>query len=147
MNRGTIAFWAVLILGLGLRAYHYARGPAVWHDEAAMIANVLRLPIDQLLGPLLFDEASPPLFLLLEKATVVLLGDGIFSLRLPSFLASCVALFFVARSARQLLPIWYATLAVTQRLGSTLRVDLSRSYAFGWGGRYFSPQYGLSLSP
>ncbi|MBC5810493.1 MAG: hypothetical protein GIW95_06535 [Candidatus Eremiobacteraeota bacterium] len=44
-------------------------------------------------------------------------------------------------------PPLYATLAVTQRLGSTLRVDIARSYAFGWGGQYFSPQYSLSISP
>jgi hypothetical protein len=41
----------------------------------------------------------------------------------------------------------YATLAVTQRLGNTLRVDLARSYAFGWSGQYFSPQYSISISP
>jgi len=40
----------------------------------------------------------------------------------------------------------FATLDVTQRLGSTLRVDLARSYGFGWNRQYLS-QWSLSLSP
>jgi hypothetical protein len=41
----------------------------------------------------------------------------------------------------------FATLDVTQRLGSTLRIDLARSYAFGWNHQYFSPQYSIGISP
>ena len=44
-------------------------------------------------------------------------------------------------------PPYYATLDVTQRLGSTLRLELARSYAFGWGGMHFVPQYSVSISP
>ena len=44
-------------------------------------------------------------------------------------------------------PPYYATLDVTQRLGSTLRLELARSYAFGWGGTHFVPQYSVSISP
>ena len=29
--------------GLALRAYHYARNPSIWHDEAALVLNVLHL--------------------------------------------------------------------------------------------------------
>lgn len=44
-------------------------------------------------------------------------------------------------------PPYFATLDVTQRLGSTLRLEIARSYAFGWGGTYFVPQYSVSISP
>jgi hypothetical protein len=44
-------------------------------------------------------------------------------------------------------PPYYATLDVTQRLGSTLRLELARSYAFGWNGTRFVPQYSVSISP
>jgi len=44
-------------------------------------------------------------------------------------------------------PPYYATLDVTQRLGSTFRLELARSYAFGWGGIHFVPQYSVSISP
>jgi hypothetical protein len=44
-------------------------------------------------------------------------------------------------------PPYYATLDVTQRLGNTFRLDLARSYAFGWNGQHFIPQYSISISP
>ena len=61
---------------MGLRSYHYLRGPAVWHDEAALIVNVLEKDYAGLLGPLRFHEAAPPLFLWLEKAVSNTLGEA-----------------------------------------------------------------------
>ena len=43
-------------------------------------------------------------------------------------------------------PPLFATLDVTQRLGSTLRVDLARSYGFGWNRQYLT-QWSLGISP
>jgi hypothetical protein len=40
-----------------------------------------------------------------------------------------------------------ATLDVTRRISPLLRIELARSYTFGWDGRYLSPQYSLSISP
>ena len=77
------------------------RDPAVWHDEAAMILNVLAKDFGALLGPLLHYEAAPPLFLWLEKACVLLLGDSTYALRLPSLLASCGSLVVLAWLARR----------------------------------------------
>jgi hypothetical protein len=111
-SRGRWLIWAAAGLGLLLRGYHYARGPAVWHDEAALLVNVIHLPVADSLGPLLHDEASPPLFLLLEKAVAAVLGDGKYSLRLPSFLAACGAVLFTASAARRLLPPVWAAIAV-----------------------------------
>ncbi len=95
---------AAVLLGLGLRAYHYLRGPAVWQDEAALILNVLDKDYGALLGPLRFHEAAPPLFLWLEKAVSTTLGDEPLALRLPPFLASCAALLLMVPVARRLLP-------------------------------------------
>jgi hypothetical protein len=93
--------WAALlvVLGLALRAYHYLRDPSVWHDEAVLIVNVLDLGFTQLLGPLRFAEAAPPLFLWVEKSVSLALGDGTFALRLVPFLASCLSLLLVAAVA------------------------------------------------
>jgi hypothetical protein len=93
----------LVVLGLGLRSYHYLRQPPVWHDEAALLINILDRDYGQLLGPLRFHEAAPPLFLWLERATGQVFGDGLFSLRLPSFLASCLALLLLVPIARRLL--------------------------------------------
>ena len=95
--------WLVAF-GLVLRAYHYLRGPSLWHDEAALVMNVLEKNFAELLGPLRFSEAAPPLFLWLEKAAVLLLGDDLYALRLPAFLASCAALVLFVPVARRWLP-------------------------------------------
>ncbi len=92
-----------VLFGLVLRLIHYGRNPSMWHDEAALVLNVLDKNFLELLGPLEFAEAAPPLFLWLEKSIVLLLGDGTFALRLPAFLASCAALLLIPWLARQLL--------------------------------------------
>jgi hypothetical protein len=110
------ALWVVLILlfGLALRSYHYLSDPPVWHDEAAQIYNVLNNDYGEMLGPLYYSEACPPLFLALEKFVIAILGDSTLALRLVPFLASCfvnVALILLAR--RLLAPsalIWLAVL-------------------------------------
>jgi hypothetical protein len=101
-----------VLLGLALRSYHYLRCPPVWHDEAALIVNVLKLSFAEMLGPLLHAEASPPLFLWLERAVVLALGESEYALRLVPFLASCLALMLFARLARQVLGPHAAALAV-----------------------------------
>jgi hypothetical protein len=95
----------LLAFGLALRAYHYLRGRCVWHDEAALLVNVLERGFLDLLGPLRFHEAAPPLFLWLTKAASLLLGDGVLALRLVPFLASCAALLLLASAARHLLSL------------------------------------------
>jgi hypothetical protein len=97
-----------LALGLGLRAYHYLRDPAVWHDEAALILNALGKSFPELLGPLFYSEAAPPLFLWAERAVALTLGDSTFALRLLPFLAGCAAFVGAVALARRLLSPWGA---------------------------------------
>ena len=99
-------------LGLALRAFHYLRCPSVWHDEAALIVNVLDLSFRDMLGPLLHAEAAPPLFLMIERVVVLMLGEDEYALRLVPFLASCLALVLFADLARRTLDSWAALLAV-----------------------------------
>lgn len=132
-SRGSWLIWAAVAVGLLLRGYHYARGPAVWHDEAAMLVNVLNLPLADSLGPLLHDEAAPPLFLWLEKAVAAVLGDGVFALRLPAFLAACASVVLTAVVTRRLLPpVWAAVavglVAVSDRL--LFHACEAKSYSF-----------------
>jgi hypothetical protein len=93
----------LVALGLALRFYHYARNPAMWHDEAALVLNVLAKGFHELLGPLLFAEAAPPLFLWLERAVALTLGESTHALRLMPFLASCAALLLLVAVARRVL--------------------------------------------
>jgi hypothetical protein len=94
---------AVLTLGLGLRLYHYLRNPSMWHDEAALVLNVIDKNFGELLGSLSFAEAAPPLFLWIEKAAVLSLGDSTYALRLVPFLASCGSLLLLLPVAQRLL--------------------------------------------
>ncbi len=93
----------LLALGLGLCAFHYARNPSVWHDEAALVVNVLGKGFQELLGPLFLAENGPPLFLWAERAVSLAAGGGTYALRLLPFLASCAALFLLIPLARRLL--------------------------------------------
>src|SRR5262245_53191806 len=111
----------IAAVGIGLRLLHYLRDPSVWHDEAALIVNVLNLDFAQLLGPLIWHEASPPLFLWLERALCLMLGDSTYVLRLIPVLASCLSVVLFTGAARRLLPpvgaFWAVLLfAVSDRL-------------------------------
>jgi hypothetical protein len=93
----------LVALGLGLRLYHYLRNPSMWHDEAALVLNVLSKGFGELLGPLFFYEAAPPLFLWAERAIALTLGEGTFALRLLPCAASCAALVLLVPVARRVL--------------------------------------------
>jgi hypothetical protein len=97
------AVLGLVLLGLALRSYHYLRGRPIWHDEAVLIFNIQSLGFRDLLGPLRFHEAAPPLFLWLTRAVALALGDGSYALRLAPFLASCSAMLLLAPVARRLL--------------------------------------------
>ena len=97
------AVWVITGFGLLLRSYHYLRNPAIWHDEAANILNVLRKSFPELLGPLYASTTGPPLFLWVQKFAVICLGDSTYALRLVSLLASCGALLLMALLAPRVL--------------------------------------------
>jgi hypothetical protein len=94
----------LVVLGIALRVYHYLRNPSLWHDEAALVINVLEKSFAELLGPLRFSEAAPPLFLWLEKAARLVFGESLFALRLLPLLASCAALLLFVPVAKRILP-------------------------------------------
>ncbi len=102
-SRGFGRIGSLVALGLALRLYHYLRGPSLWHDEAALVINVVQKGFGELLGPLLLSEAAPPLFLWLERALVLLLGDGLNALRLAPLAAGCLGLLLMVPLARHCL--------------------------------------------
>src|SRR2546425_4612435 len=101
-TKPALCLGLALALGLALRAYHFLRNADTWHDEAALINNVLLKDWGELTGPLYYSEAAPLGFMWLEKAVANSLGDGTLALRLVPWLASCLALILLARSARRL---------------------------------------------
>jgi hypothetical protein len=107
-------FWIrfAVVAGLALRVYHYGRNPSMWHDEAALVLNVLSKGFADLLGPLLFHEAGSPLFLWIERSVHLTLGDSTYALRLIPFLASCAALLLFVPVVKRILPPSAAAWAV-----------------------------------
>jgi hypothetical protein len=102
-SRPKALLYAIVMLGLGLRLWAYFRNPSVWHDELYLIANLLHKSFGELLGPLDFVQAGPPLFLWAERAAVLSLGESTYALRLLPLIASCVSLLLMVPIARRVL--------------------------------------------
>lgn len=117
LRRRFLLLLLVIAAGIALRVFHYARDPSMWHDEAALVLNVLQKGFGELLGPLRFAEAAPPLFLWVERAVSLSVGDGTLALRLVPLLASCLTVGLVARVGRLLggtsLALWATLLVAT----------------------------------
>ena len=111
---------AAIALGVVLRLVHYLRNPDVWHDEAALLVNVVERGYSRLLDPLTFHEAAPPLFLFAERWIAVHFGDAELTLRLLPLVASCAALVVflpLARTVRAaLVPVAVLLVASSNQL-------------------------------
>ena len=102
----------IVALGLGCRIIQYGWNLSFWGDEASIVLNVRGKTAAQLLGPLDFQQAAPPLFLLAERGLFRLLGGSELSMRLLPILAGCLAILLFASVARRLLSPWSAAIAV-----------------------------------
>src|SRR5205085_12273531 len=72
----------VVLVGILCRVAQYMANPSLWHDEALVALNVMDRSAGQLLGPLDYAQAAPPLFLLAERGMWVITGNPDFALRL-----------------------------------------------------------------
>jgi len=104
--------WAAAGVGVLVRLVHVLRDPPLWHDEAALVLNAVYLDLSECFGRLLHHEAAPPLFLALERLTVVTCGDSELALRIPPLLIGCFSLIVFADLAHRVLARWPAALAV-----------------------------------
>jgi hypothetical protein len=95
---------ALGVLGAALRIGQYAAGASLWADEANLALNIVDRPLGRLLGPLDYRQMAPPGWLLLEKAAVLLLGEGELALRLVPLLGSLATLPLCWQVARRVLP-------------------------------------------
>jgi hypothetical protein len=119
----ALSRWLLVFLAVGvvLRGWHYLRNDPMWHDEAALVVNVLKKSYADIWGPREFNETGPPLFLWLEKAVIAAIGDSTYSLRLVPLLAGIAALFIGVRAIRPIatpieLTIFALMFAISDRL-------------------------------
>ncbi len=102
--RWTRVMVAIVLAGVGLRVAQYASRQSYWNDEAALVVNIFGHSARELLGPLSYDQAAPPLFLLAMRGAHVLLGRGEYAMRLLPLVLGVGALVLFARVARMTLP-------------------------------------------
>src|SRR5215216_3972810 len=72
---------AVLLVGTGLRLFHYLLGRSLWLDEARIALNIASRGWTELLEPLAYDQSAPLLFLWGLKGFTVALGVHEWALR------------------------------------------------------------------
>jgi hypothetical protein len=95
---------AVIAVGAAARLTSYLARFSYWNDEAAVVVNVMRRSWRDLLRPLDFAQAAPPLFLWIERGAYRLFGQGEYSLRAFPLLLALLALPLFAHLAWRLLP-------------------------------------------
>jgi hypothetical protein len=76
----------VVCAGVIFRSVQYAWRTSLWHDEALVTLNVMHRTYAQLLRPLDYAQAAPPLFLWIERWIYLHWGFGEDQLRLVSLL-------------------------------------------------------------
>ena len=81
-----------LLLGTAVRTHNYLAGISLWNDEAAMAGNLISKSISDLFGPLDVGQVAPIGFCLVEKLSLLLLGNHELSLRLIPFAAGVATL-------------------------------------------------------
>lgn len=110
---------AIVGAGIVFRAVRLAGNPSLYADALAL--NVTDRGFGELLGPLDYVQAAPPLHLLLVKVATTLFGDGETALRAVPFAAGCGALvLFAAWTRRALEPA--AGLVATAILATAWRM-------------------------
>jgi hypothetical protein len=99
VRRRALLLAGFVVLGLALRATRLALDFPLFGDEAFLATSVLERDLAGLFGHLEYDMVAPPGYLALLWASTRAFGAEEWVLRLPSFLAGCVALLIVARFA------------------------------------------------
>lgn len=97
--------WTALFLCLGIaaRAVRFLLRFPLWEDECFLCVNFIDRSFAELLEPLTYHQVAPPLFLWLQRASVLLFGYSEWTLRLVPLAASIASLFLFRRIAERLL--------------------------------------------
>lgn len=87
----TLSILCVLF-GALVRLVQYLSRRSLWEDEANLALNIVNRSYLELLKPLDYNQAAPPLFLWIEKAAIQIFGNNEYALRLFPFICGIVAL-------------------------------------------------------
>ncbi|MGB7159807.1 MAG: glycosyltransferase family 39 protein [Tepidisphaeraceae bacterium] len=82
---------AILLLATAWRVHHLG-AQSIWYDEGLSIGIALT-PLEQLIESVRFFEQTPPLYHLMLGGWVRVFGDSEFAVRVPSVIASVMAIW------------------------------------------------------
>jgi len=98
-----ILLW-LMAVGIALRLLRYLACRSLWLDEAYLADSLLTFSWKQLLTqPLLYWQAAPVGFLLLEKLAILAFGTGEYALRLVPLIAGLISVPLFRAVARRFL--------------------------------------------
>lgn len=103
---------AIAAAGAVLRVAQYVSDRALWADEAYLALNLLNRSALELTQPLDFNQAAPPLFLLLEKLAIITAGASEYAVRFVPLVCGIASVGVFALLARRLLHPAAAPLAL-----------------------------------
>lgn len=98
------ALLAIVLFGITSRVAQYAWRASLWHDEALVTLNVMHRDYRELLRPLDYEQAAPPLFLWGERWMYLHLGFGEYQLRLISLICGVTSVMLFGWLAWRLFP-------------------------------------------
>jgi uncharacterized membrane protein len=81
-----------VLFGVLVRLIQYLSNRSLWSDEAMLATNIVDRSYAELLKPLDFNQAAPPLFLWIEKAAIQVFGNSEYALRLFPLIAALISL-------------------------------------------------------
>ncbi|MGV3587541.1 MAG: glycosyltransferase family 39 protein [Adhaeribacter sp.] len=110
----TLPVILLLLLGIGLRVFHFWDNRSLWIDEIYLATSLIKMNFGELLAPYLdYEQKAPIGFLWLVRASVLLFGTNEMALRLIPLLSGIASLFLFLPVARYFLK----PLGVTVALG------------------------------
>lgn len=105
LDPATAALVLLVTAGIAVRVGLWWQDRAFWRDELALVQSLDAYSVGELLGPLSDAQSAPPGWLLLVRATTLVLGDGERAYRLVALVSGCAALAVVAVLACRL--VWH----------------------------------------
>ncbi|MGB0840132.1 MAG: hypothetical protein ACPGXL_08330, partial [Chitinophagales bacterium] len=80
-----------------LRLVVFLQNRSLFIDEANLARNIIQLSFSDFFGKLLYDQYAPPLFMVLEKGSVLCFGVNEWALRLFPLVAGLLAFYVFLR--------------------------------------------------
>lgn len=112
-KRAHAALFALVIVGIGIRAATYLANRSIYIDEAALALSIRDRGWWALVAqPLDYAQTAPPGYLLLVKAAILTFGGSELAYRLPAFIAGCAAVVLFALLAWRVLNVPGALTAI-----------------------------------